>query len=178
MAEAGAKLFAEKFPNVLVKGEPPPEDSRQQHLTQMIAGNNLFVFNFLDLSLILIAYWAMCRGRVQALFVGSVAGILMDAILGWPLGYNGFGKTLAAYFIGAAAKRFNLEGPVVRFAVITSSSCLSSLSVFILFGLLQRKSSAVFLGASLIQAVVTGAVGTLVLSVLEAYSRTRFHRTI
>jgi len=147
-------------------------------VTQMIAGNNLFVFNFLDLSLILIAYWAMCRGRVQALFVGSVAGILMDAILGWPLGYNGFGKTLAAYFIGAAAKRFNLEGPVVRFAVITSSSCLSSLSVFILFGLLQRKSSAVFLGASLIQAVITGAVGTLVLSVLEAYSRTRFHRTI
>ena len=39
MAEVGSKLFAEKFPNVLVKGEPPPEDARQQHLTQMIAGN-------------------------------------------------------------------------------------------------------------------------------------------
>ena len=39
MAEVGSKMFAEKFPNVLIKGEPPPEDARQQHLTQMIAGN-------------------------------------------------------------------------------------------------------------------------------------------
>src|SRR5438093_4933638 len=97
-------------------------------VTQMIAGNNLYLFNFLDLSLILIAYWAMCRGRVQALFVGSVAGILMDAILGWPLGYNGFGKALAAYFIGAAAKRFKLEGPRVHFSVSTASTCSSRLS--------------------------------------------------
>src|SRR5438552_19192633 len=85
-------------------------------VTQMIAGNNLFVFNFLDLSLILIAYWAMCRGRVRALFVGSVARFLMDAFLRWPLGYNGFWKLLAAYFIRAAAKRLHLEGPVLRFA--------------------------------------------------------------
>lgn len=39
MAEQGAKLFAEKFPNVEIKAEPPPENSAQQHLTEMIAGN-------------------------------------------------------------------------------------------------------------------------------------------
>ncbi|SRR6266545_1573086 len=39
MAEQGAKLFAEKFPNVEIKPEPPPENSAQQHLTEMIAGN-------------------------------------------------------------------------------------------------------------------------------------------
>ena len=30
-----------------------------------------FLFNFLDLALILIAYWAVYRNRIQALFVGS-----------------------------------------------------------------------------------------------------------
>src|SRR5262245_50044528 len=39
MAEQGAKLFAEKSPNVEIKPEPPPENSAQQHLTEMIAGN-------------------------------------------------------------------------------------------------------------------------------------------
>src|SRR6185503_11024406 len=39
MAEQGAKLFAGKFPNVEIKAEPPPENSAQQHLTEMIAGN-------------------------------------------------------------------------------------------------------------------------------------------
>jgi len=39
MAEQGAKLFSEKFPNVEIKAEPPPQDAAQQHLTEMIAGN-------------------------------------------------------------------------------------------------------------------------------------------
>src|SRR5436189_5710843 len=78
-------------------------------VTQMIAGNNLFVFNFLDLSLILIPYWAMCRGRVQALFVGHVARILIDASLRWPLGYTGFGKNLAAYFSASVSNCYERE---------------------------------------------------------------------
>src|SRR5262245_18058966 len=84
-------------------------------VAQMIAGNNFLLFNFLDISLILIGYWAIYRSRMQALFVGSLTGLLLDAALGWPLGFNGFGKTLAAFAIGAAAKRFNLEGGVARF---------------------------------------------------------------
>src|SRR5580765_2009890 len=39
MADQGAKLFSEKFPNVEIKAEPPPQDAAQQHLTEMIAGN-------------------------------------------------------------------------------------------------------------------------------------------
>ena len=69
-------------------------------IAQMIAGNSFFLFNFLDLSLILIAYWSLYRDRTQALFVGSFTGLLLDAVLGWPLGYNGFSKTLAAFLAG------------------------------------------------------------------------------
>jgi len=51
-------------------------------IAQMIAGENFFLFNFLDLSLLLAAYWAIYRSRMQALFVGSLTGILLDAALG------------------------------------------------------------------------------------------------
>lgn len=39
MGEKGAELFAQKFPQVEVKPEPPPENQQQQILTQMVAGS-------------------------------------------------------------------------------------------------------------------------------------------
>ena len=139
-------------------------------VAQMIAGNNFLLFNFFDLSLVLIAYWALYRSRVQALFVGSLSGLLMDAALGWPLGYNGFGRTVAAFAIGAAARHFNLDGAPVRFATISVASALSSASMLGLFTALQRQTGKVCLGTSLAQALITGAVGSAMLSVVDTYS--------
>jgi rod shape-determining protein MreD len=140
-------------------------------VAQMIAGNSFFLFNFLDIPLILITYWALYRGRVQALFVGSLAGILLDAVLGWPLGFNGFGKTLAAFLIGQTAKHFNVEEGWIRFTLLAGASFVSSLSVFLLFLLLGRRVSPVFLEASLAQAVITALVGVLVLAARDSYQQ-------
>jgi rod shape-determining protein MreD len=145
-------------------------------IAQMIAGSNFFLFNFLDLSLILIAYWAVYRSRIQALFVGSITGLLLDAVLGWPLGYNGFGKTLAAFVIGLVARRFNISEVWMRFALIVSASCLSSLSIYVLFGLMQRSYSNIFLGASLMQALITGAAGTILFAALDSYISAQAHK--
>ena len=146
-------------------------------VAQMIAGNNFFLFNFLDMGLILIAYWAIYRSRMQALFIGSLTGLLLDAAMGWPLGYNGFGKTLAAFAIGQCWKRFNTaEQFWVRFAIIAASSCLSSLSMFVLFLLMQRSSSRIFLGASLLQALITAAVAVVLFAGLENYKRTQTNK--
>ncbi len=140
-------------------------------VAQTIAGSNFFLFNFVDLSLILIAYWASYRSRSQALFVGSITGILLDSVLGWPLGYNGFGKTLAAFVIGQTAKHVNTEESWIRFVLIASSSCLSSLSISVLFWLLQHKSSGIFLGASIMQALITAGVGVLLFAVVDTYNQ-------
>jgi rod shape-determining protein MreD len=146
-------------------------------VAQMIAGNNFFLFNFLDLSLILIAYWAIYRSRTEALFVGSLTGILLDAAFGWPLGYNGFSKTLAAFAIGQAAKRFNLDGFGVRFILITAASFLSSLTISGLFSLIQGSTNTMYLEASLIQSLITGAVGVVMLSLLDSYQKVQANRT-
>ncbi len=39
MGKKAAALFAEKFPNIEIAPEPPPDNAEQQILTQMIAGN-------------------------------------------------------------------------------------------------------------------------------------------
>jgi rod shape-determining protein MreD len=141
-------------------------------VAQMIAGNNFFLFNFLDLSLVFIAYWAIYCNRVQALFVGSLTGLMLDAVLGWPLGFNGFGKTLAAFTIGQVAKHFNVEAAWIRFVLIAGSSGLSSLSMFALWALLARPSSSIFLGASFMQALITGAAGAVIFALLDVYAQT------
>jgi rod shape-determining protein MreD len=146
-------------------------------IAQMIVGNNFFLFNFLDLSLILIAYWAIYRSRMQALFVGSLTGLLMDAAMGWPLGYNGFGKTLAALVIGQCWKRFNTgEQPWVRFLILAASSCLSSLSLYVLFWLMQRTTGRVFLGASVLQAFITAGIGVIFFAGLDTYKRVQTNK--
>src|SRR5512136_2743256 len=146
-------------------------------VAQMIVGNNFFLFNFLDLSLILVSYWAIYRSRTQALFVGSVTGLLLDAAMGWPLGYNGFGKTLAAFAIGQCWKRFNTAEQLwVRFLIIMASSCLSSLIMFLLFWLMQWSASRIFLGASLLQAFISAVVAVLSFVGLESYKRTQINK--
>jgi len=146
-------------------------------VAQTIAGSNFFLFNFLDLSLILIAYWAIYRSRSQALFVGCITGIMLDAVLGWPLGYNGFGKTLAAFLIGQTSRRVNVGETWICFVLMASSSCLSSLSIFLLFWLLQRKAGAIFLGASVVQALITAGVGVLLFALLETYIQAQARKT-
>ena len=135
----------------------------------MIAGNNFFIFNFLDLSLMLVAYWAIYRSRTQALFVGSLTGLLLDAAMGWPLGYNGFGKTLAAFIIGQCWKRFNTRESWVKFAIMAVSSLASSISIVVLSWIMQRTSISVFLGASLIKALVTAFITIVLFTVLGTY---------
>ena len=145
-------------------------------MAQMIAGNNFFLFNFVDLSLILIVYWALYRSRTQALFVGSLTGILQDAVLGWHLGYNGFGKTLAAFVVTEVSRRIDVEGVWVRFILMAASSCLSSISMYALFALLQRSYSTIFLGASLMQALITAGVGALLFAALDSYNQVHTKR--
>ena len=143
---------------------------------QMIAGNNFFIFNFLDLSLILVAYWTIYRSRTQALFVGSLAGLLLDAAMGWPLGYNGFGRTLAAFIIGQSWKRFNTRESWVQFAIIAVSSLASSVSMLILFLIMQRTTGRIFLGASLVQALVTAFITIVLFTVMESYKHNQANK--
>jgi rod shape-determining protein MreD len=143
---------------------------------QMIAGNNFFIFNFLDLSLILVAYWAIYRSRTQALFVGSLTGLLLDAAMGWPLGYNGFGRTLAAFIIGQSWKRLNTRESWVQFAIIAVSSMASSVSMLILFWIMQRTTSRIFFGASLVQALITAFITIVLFTVMESYKHNQANK--
>lgn len=145
-------------------------------IAQMIVGSNFSTFNFLDLSLVLIAYWAVYRNRTQAIFVGSLTGLLLDAAMGWPLGYNGFGRTLAAFIIGQCWKRFNTREAWVQFVILAVSSVASSLSIFSLFWIMQRTTGGIFLGTSIVQALVTSFFAILLFTVMGTHRKNQTHK--
>ena len=144
---------------------------------QMIAGNIFFVFNFLNIPLILVAWWTIYHSRIRALFFGSFTGLLLDYALGWPLGYNGFGLTLAVFIIGQSWDRFNTgEQPIVRFLILAASSLASSFSIFSLFWITQRATSRIFPGAAVLQALITAVAGLIFFVLLERHKSTQEHK--
>ena len=143
---------------------------------QMIASEKFFLFGFLDISLILVAWCAVYRSRVQALIFGSFVGLLLDAALGWPLGYNGFGRTLAVFVIGQSWDRFNTGGqPWMRFPILVAASLASSLSMFALFWIMQRAASPIFLGGAILQASITAGAGYGFFTFLENNKHAQAH---
>jgi hypothetical protein len=69
-----------------------------------------------------------------------------------------------------------MEQPWVRFSIIAASSGLNSLSIYVLFWLLQRTSSRVFLGASFLQALITATVSIVIFAGFETYKRSQTHK--
>src|SRR6266852_1594270 len=62
---------------------------------------------YVDLTLILVVYFALQRQPLQALIVGAAAGLATDFISSSPalLGAGGFSKTLTAYAVYFVASR-------------------------------------------------------------------------
>ena len=139
---------------------------------QMIASDIFSLFGLLDIALIPVAWWAVYHSRVQALFFGSFTGLLLDYTLGWPLGYNGFGLTLAVFVIGQSWDRFNTgEQPLVRFLILAAASLSNSLSMFFLFWIMQRTVNRIFIGSTVLQALITAGAGFIFFIVFERYKR-------
>lgn len=82
--------------------------------------------SYIDFPLIVVVYIALQRDAWQALLVGTVAGIVVDAMSGGLIGAGGFSKTLTAYIIYFAATRVNLENPLLRIPVLAAATVLDS----------------------------------------------------
>ncbi len=76
--------------------------------------------SYIDFPLVVVVYIALQRDAWQALLVGTLAGLIVDAASGGLIGAGGFSKTLTAYIIYFAATRVNLENPLLRIPVLAA----------------------------------------------------------
>lgn len=78
--------------------------------------------SYIDFPLIVVVYIALQRDAWQALIVGTIAGLVVDAASGGLIGAGGFSKTLTAYIVYLGATRVNLENPLLRIPVLAAAA--------------------------------------------------------
>jgi len=124
--------------------------------------------SYIDFPLVVVVYIALQRDAWQALVVGTLAGLIVDAASGGLIGAGGFSKTLTAYIIYFAATRVNLENPLLRIPVLAAGSLLDSAIYVFWQRVLGNPPVAPFVQTMSYRLIATTVVGTLVLFILDA----------
>jgi rod shape-determining protein MreD len=125
---------------------------------------------YIDLPLIVVVYFALQRDPLQALVIGAVAGLAMDALGGGGLlGAGGFSKTLVAYLIAYLATRVMLDNPLLRIPVLAGAALLDSVVFVLLHRMLSQPTLRPFVEAAAFKIIGTTVAGTLILYLLDTF---------
>lgn len=126
---------------------------------------------FLDLTLILVVYFALQREPLQALIVAAVAGLATDLISGPPalLGAGGFSKVIAAYAVYYVASRVMLDTTLLRIPVLLGASLIDNLVYVGMHRLLGQTPPVPFVQSLSYKVIATTVAGTILLYVYDSY---------
>ncbi len=123
---------------------------------------------YIDFPLVVVVYIALQRDAWQALLVGTLAGLIVDAAGGGLVGAGGFSKTLTAYIIYFAATRVNLENPLLRIPVLAAASVVDS-AIYVFWQRLLGNPPSVPLVQTLSYSLIaTTIAGTIVLYMIDS----------
>jgi len=120
--------------------------------------------SYIDFPLVVVVYIALQRHAWHALFVGTIAGLAIDAASGGLIGAGGFSKTLTAYIIYFAATRINLENALMRIPVLAAATVLDS-AIYVFW----HRSLGTPLSAPFVQTMSYRLIGTTVVGTLSFY---------
>ena len=124
--------------------------------------------SYIDFPLVVVVYIALQRDAWQALVVGTLAGLIIDAASGGLIGAGGFSKTLTAYVIYFAATRINLENPLLRIPVLAAGSILDSAIYVFWHRVLGSPPGVPLMQTMSYKLIATTVVGTLALYLIDA----------
>ena len=126
---------------------------------------------YLDLTLILVIYFALQREPLQALIVAAVAGLATDLISGPPalLGAGGFSKVIAAYAVYYVASRVMLDTTLLRIPVLFCASAIDNLVYVGMHRLFGQIPPMPFVQSLSYKLIATTVAGTILLFVYDSY---------
>jgi rod shape-determining protein MreD len=126
---------------------------------------------YADLTLVVVVYFALQRDAVQAVVLGTVAGLATDVPSGGLLGARGFSMTLTAYLLAALVTRVMLDNPLLRIPVIAGAAAFNTVIYLLLhqfFG--QPPNPPGPIAETMAYSVIwTTVVGTAVAFVLDLF---------
>jgi rod shape-determining protein MreD len=128
------------------------------------------VFDFL---LIVAIYYALNTNQVSGMLMGTVCGLIQDALVGHPIGQNAFAKTLIGYLVGGLGKRFELSQSVTHLLVLAGATLLQATVVSVLHLVLGLSVDFPSGTVLLARMAANGLVGTAIYAGLQRRARNR-----
>ncbi len=128
-----------------------------------------FPLSYIDFPLIVVVHIALQRDAWQALVVGTIAGLAVDAASGGLIGAGGFSKTLTAYVVYFAATRINLENALVKIPVLAAATVLDSAIYVFWHRSLNYPPVVPFIQTMSYRLIGTTIVGTFALYTLHSF---------
>jgi rod shape-determining protein MreD len=130
-------------------------------------------FVYADLALVVVVYFALQRDAVQAVVIGTVAGLATDVLSGGLLGARGFSLTLTAYLVAALVTRVMLDNPLLRIPVMAGSAGFNTLVYLLMHQLLGQPPGSPLAGTiaetTAFSVIWTTVAGTAVAFVLDLF---------
>jgi rod shape-determining protein MreD len=126
---------------------------------------------YADLTLVVVVYFALQRDAVQAVVLGTVAGLATDALSGGLLGARGFSMTLTAYLLAALVTRLMIDNPLLRIPVLAGAAAFNTVVYLLLHQFLgQPPNPPGPIAETMAYGVIwTTVVGTAVAFVLDLF---------
>ncbi|HEX8119215.1 MAG TPA: rod shape-determining protein MreD [Pyrinomonadaceae bacterium] len=136
---------------------------------------------YADLTLAVVIYFALQRDAVQAVVLGTVAGLATDALSGGLLGARGFSMTLTAYLLAALVTRVMIDNPLLRIPVIAGAAAFNAVIYLLLHQFFGQPANppgpiAETLAYSVIWTTVAGTAVAFVLDHFFSESTSRRQR--
>jgi rod shape-determining protein MreD len=133
-------------------------------------------FAYVDFPLIIVVYAALQRNAINALILGTISGIAVDALSGGILGANGFSKTLVAFVVSEIARRVYLDNLLLQIPVIAGACLLDDLVFYGLNRMFGQEPTAPVTVTIVYSLIGTTIAGTVIYLLLRAISGEKLSR--
>ena len=125
-------------------------------------------FAYADLALVVVVYFALQRDAVQAVIIGTAAGLATDVLSNGLLGARGFSMTLTAYLLAALVTRVMLDNTLLRIPVLGGAAGFNTLIYLLMHQLLGQPPGNPLAG-SIAETVAFSVIWTTVAGTAVAF---------
>jgi len=135
----------------------------QSTLAGLRIGGNTAV----NLVLVVVVYGALSFGAAGGLVIGTVGGLIQDALAGGIIGIGGFAKTVVGFLVGWLGAQFIVSQPLPRFVMFFAATLLHEACTQALYAVVESRGFRLAYPATLTQAFVNALVGVLAFQFVE-----------
>jgi rod shape-determining protein MreD len=136
-------------------------------LQSTIAGLRIGGTTAVNLVLVVVIYGALSFGAAGGLVIGTVGGLIQDALAGGIIGIGGFAKTLVGFLVGWLGAQFIVSQPVPRFVMFVGATVLHEACTQALYAVVESRGFRLPYSVTLTQAVVNALVGVAAFQFVE-----------